>query len=677
MGEGVPRLQLFLRVVLVFALYLGAGKLGLSVPFTSGNVSPVWPASGVALASVLLWGYKVWPGIALGAFLINFLSPLSAWSALGITLGNTSSALFGGYLLRRFSGFQLSLAGMRDVRGLAMLGAVVSPIVAASVGVTTLFLTNVNAWSGFGSAWRIWWLGDAMGILIITPLFLTGRESVSSLKVSRLIELLSLLLGLLAASFAIFSGHLGLEVRDDVLAFVVFPFVIWGAIRFRVAGAAMASFLIAAVAIWGTAQGNGPFVKHSPLQNAELLQLFIAVIAVTGLILAAVVKERQVITEAVETKETLLRAVQQAQSSLQDAHERLEIRVRERTAELEGKTAQVTEQSELLDMANDAILVRTLDDKIAYWNRGAERLYGWTREEVLGRSINDLLQAEFPKPIDEIKALLLHDETWQGEVTHSKRDGSRIVVASRWTLWRNREGEPRGSLQINTDITERKRAEESLRALSGQLLRIQDEERRCIARELHDSAGQMIAALGMSLAVLQSEASKISPSSAKTIRNSLDLVDELSKEVRTISYLLHPPLLDEIGLSSALRLYLEGFTERSKIRVDFEIPHDFGRLSQEAETAIFRVVQESLTNIHRHSGSQVATIRITRSDNHVLVEVEDRGKGIPPEKRLAIAGVGIRGMRERLRHLGGSLEVDTHGTGTVIVARLPIARRSD
>jgi signal transduction histidine kinase len=165
---------------------------------------------------------------------------------------------------------------------------------------------------------------------------------------------------------------------------------------------------------------------------------------------------------------------------------------------------------------------------------------------------------------------------------------------------------------------------------------------------------------------------------ANTVNDSAALVQELSQEVRTISHLLHPPLLDEAGLASALRWYIDGFAQRSKIKVDLEVPSDFERLERESETAIFRTVQESLTNIHRHSESSTARIRITSSDGQVCVEIEDRGKGIPPEKQFEMAstgtpGVGIRGMRERLRQLGGSLDIHSNGKGTLIVARLPVA----
>ena len=221
------------------------------------------------------------------------------------------------------------------------------------------------------------------------------------------------------------------------------------------------------------------------------------------------------------------------------------------------------------------------------------------------------------------------------------------------------------------------RTNQNLRELSARLMQLQDDERRRIARELHDSVGQMLAALGMNLAAVGTDIERLTKA-ANTVNDSAALVQELSREVRTISHLLHPPLLDEAGLASALHWYVEGFAERSKIKVDLEVPEDFGRLARESETAIFRTVQECLTNIHRHSESPTARIRIAASDGYVCVEVEDRGKGIPPEKQFEMAstgtpGVGIRGMRERLRQLGGNLDIRSNGKGTLIVARLPVA----
>ena len=221
-------------------------------------------------------------------------------------------------------------------------------------------------------------------------------------------------------------------------------------------------------------------------------------------------------------------------------------------------------------------------------------------------------------------------------------------------------------------------AEESLRALSARLLQAQDEERRRLARELHDSAGQLLAALNMNLVPIQEQAAKLGPRFERSVDESIHLVEQLSQELRTISHLLHPPMLDEAGLEFALQWYVEGFAERSKIDVEFDMAPDLGRLPRELETAIFRIVQECLTNIHRHSGSPVASIRLTRDGHEVALEVRDHGKGMvgrPGRTASAKAGVGIQGMRERVRQLGGRLKIESGSQGTAVLATMPVVHQ--
>jgi len=326
-----------------------------------------------------------------------------------------------------------------------------------------------------------------------------------------------------------------------------------------------------------------------------------------------------------------------------------------------------------------AIFMLTPEGNVSSWNPGAERTKGYRSEEIIGRHFSCFYPEEdrSSKPAQQLQRAITEgsaeDEGWRVRKDGSKFWADAVVTA----LW-DSEGVLQGFSKVTRDITERKQAEDSVREVSGRLLQIQDEERRHFARELHDSAGQMLAALHMNLVALEAEASTISGSAANLVHKNLDLVAELSKEVRTISHLLHPPLLDDLGLSAAIRDYVQGFAERSKINVDLEIPTEFGRLPREFETAIFRVVQESLTNIHRHSESPIARIRISHSEKTVSVEIQDEGKGMSPEKRSELkltgkAGVGIRGMRERLRQLGGTLEIEPgrNGPGTVVIARLP------
>jgi len=229
---------------------------------------------------------------------------------------------------------------------------------------------------------------------------------------------------------------------------------------------------------------------------------------------------------------------------------------------------------------------------------------------------------------------------------------------------------------LEAEVQDRKRAEISLRELTGHLLLAQDAERRHMARELHDHAGQTLVALGFTLFNLQDAAQGQDSRIAALAAEAKQLSDDLSKEIRTLSYLLHPPLLDEAGLKSALRWYVEGFSERSQIKVDLELPEDLGRLPTEVELVVFRVVQESLTNVHRHSGSPSATVRLTRSSAAVEFEISDRGKGIPPERLREMAaakvGVGVRGMEERVRQFRGTLRITSNQQGTTVRAIIPL-----
>ncbi len=630
-----------LQFLLAFALYFAVGRLGLAVPFTSANVSPIWPAAGVAVGLLLLWGIRIAPAIAFAAFLVNYLSAIPALAAVGMGVGNASSAVAAAYLLKHLSGFQIPLSRLRDVLRLVMFGAVLPTNIAAFIGVSALVLSHTRAWSGYASAWRIWWLGDAMGVVIAAPLVLNGRDLLRLCRGWRVLELCLVCLAVLGVSSAIFGPWAA--VRDDVLALVVFPFVVWAAIRFRVAGAALASLLVASVAVWGTLRGFGPFVNHSPLHNAVLLQIFIAVSALTGLVLAAVISERE------------------------DFQERVE----ERTRELEQKTEQLANQAKLLDLANDAILVRNAEGGITYWSKGAERLYGWRKEEAFSRTTHELLHTEFPTDVSAILAL----DSWEGELHQKRRDGLPLMVASRWTTLRDHQGKAVGWLEINTDITARHRAEVATRSLSRRMLSLEADERRRIARELHDSLGQYLTGLKINLDLFSRAANE---KRAALLAECFQIADQCLNETRTISHLLHPPLLDEVGIGSAVRWYVDGFAQRSGLKVNLDVPPDLRRLRRDTENALFRVVQEALTNVHRHSGASVVDVRVNVDAEQVWLEVKDNGRGMSQDKLRAVesgsgTGVGLAGMRERVRELGGSITIGSSQTGTLLRISIPIA----
>jgi signal transduction histidine kinase len=231
--------------------------------------------------------------------------------------------------------------------------------------------------------------------------------------------------------------------------------------------------------------------------------------------------------------------------------------------------------------------------------------------------------------------------------------------------------------EVRARTTELEAQAEQLRELSRRLLQIQDEERRRIARELHDSAGQTLAMMQINLAQIVKRAQQTAPELAKGTSEIEELARQLSQEIRTTSYLLHPPLLDETGLSGALSWYTEGLSARSGLEISVGLSEDMGRLPSDIELVIFRLVQECLTNIHRHSQSQKAEIRISRKATELLLEVRDWGKGISAERLAQIqsrgSGVGMPGMRERVRQFGGSMQIESGNSGTTLSFRIPFS----
>lgn len=335
-------------------------------------------------------------------------------------------------------------------------------------------------------------------------------------------------------------------------------------------------------------------------------------------------------------------------------------------------------QSELLQLAHDAIISRDLNSVILFWNRGAQETYGWSAAEACGNVSHQFFKTEFSEPFEQMQEKLFRTGSWEGELVHSTKAGKRITVESRQVLQYDQQRQTVGVLEINRDITPRKQAEESLRNLSARLLQLQDEERRRIARELHDSMGQSLAALVIQLSAVNAKILQIDPDAEELLRDAILLSQKASDDTRTLSYLLYPPTLDYAGLTSALEWYVDGFTQRSKVQVDLKISLGPNRLGEAVERALFRVVQESLTNIFRHSGSETARVRITLDSGLVQMEVSDDGKGIPDEILATLnssggqLGVGIRGMRERVRQLGGWLQIRSQPSGTKILVTLPV-----
>ena len=391
------------------------------------------------------------------------------------------------------------------------------------------------------------------------------------------------------------------------------------------------------------------------------------------------------------SEETSLRSLAQLQLKTQMLEKELALRRSEQRFQL------------LVEAVRDyAIFMLDPEGHVASWNRGAERIKGYKASEIIGSHFSRFYPEEdlrAGKPQWELKVAAkegrFEDEGWR-----LRKDGSRFWANVIITAVHDETGTLIGFAKVTRDFTERMQAqkalqkeiaeklraemrlresEKSLRDLSLHLLRTQDEERRRIGRDLHDSLGQSLAVLKMKLDSLVSLVGKRNgDEAADDVAQCIHLTEDSIKELRTISYLLYPPMLEEMGLKSAIPWYLDGFSARSGIKTTLEVASDFTRLPREAELALFRVFQESLTNVHRHSGSPTAEVRLFSKGGMGVLEVRDRGKGLPPrlleessQDWMGQLGVGLRGMNERMRQLGGTLELTSTKEGTSVRASVP------
>ena len=363
---------------------------------------------------------------------------------------------------------------------------------------------------------------------------------------------------------------------------------------------------------------------------------------------------------------TEITEVRRMREEVQRCTVELEARVRERIMEWE-KMAMIVAAS------SDAIISSDMAGRIVSWNRAAERIFGYIAEQMLGQTPACLMPEDRRDEAEAIRQRVRQGERIDHfETVRLARSGELIDVAMSVFPLQDASGVVTGICAVIRDIREQKAGERRLRQLSGQLLRVQDEERRRLARELHDSTAQSLAALSVNLSLLSQHGEQLSEEKrASVLADSLTLADGVGSALRTHAYLLHPPLLEECGLPAALRWLAEGFAKRSGIVVELDVPPEFERLDAERELTLFRVVQESLANVHRHTKSPSARIRLKKELDEVTLEVRDEGGGEAREGSEQ-PGVGIGGMRERLARVGGSLTVSLQRSGSTVRARIPM-----
>ena len=357
-------------------------------------------------------------------------------------------------------------------------------------------------------------------------------------------------------------------------------------------------------------------------------------------------------------------------------------------AAIDQANERLREHAMVLELA--PILVRDMDNRIVLWTRGAERLYGFSKEEALGRISHELFQTTFPESLQHLDEKLRRTGRWEGALVHRKRDGERLVVASQQIIYYDLSGQPVRILEANADITERQRAEtelnqsrEQLRALADSLLRAREEEATRISRELHDQFGRYLTTIKMDVRTMERDlAGELTPDVARVLREKAQTigqtVDETVQTVRAIAMQLRPGLLDDLGLAAAIEWQAKDFQKRSGILCDLTLPDDDPDLSRDQATAIFRIFQEILTNVARHAQATKVWVHLGEEQDGIVLEVEDNGVGISPTQLAERRSLGLLGMRERAGAFGGAVEiVGSKGQGTTVIVQMPLLKTND
>ena len=665
-----------LKVIALAIIYHLAARLGLRMAYVQMNTSPVWPPAGIALAALLLFGSNLWPGITLGVLLGSLFTGAPFALALGMSIGNTLEALLGVYLLRHFLDFHNALDRIRDVISLAFVSLIVTTI-GASFGSVTLALLDNSLWQSFGSIWVTWWIGDLLGALVVAPLLLTWLIP-PWLKDNwrRYLEGIILFAVLALITWYVFSNNPPLGTPHQALLYVIFPLMIWIALRFGTRGAATGLFIVSCIAILETVQGFGPFSQEAINNSLVLLQTFTAVVSLTSMILAAATTERSKAALALhqkvndlatlnDTSETFLGTFDQAhihQTICQLALDRFGL-------DAAGIELWDSYNHQLEPIASAGIALESLQQTKGKWIVANQDVKG---DQPIIKSGRPFSQLDAKNNFSSFASFPLIFGTKSLGVLLLLSKQVDFFSSDRELLLQSFANLAAVSIQNSWLIEQVRKGNEQLHALSQRLMKAQEEERLHLSRELHDESGQLLAALMVQIGLLSRETGN-NPALESHISDLKHITDEIQDNLHKLAVNLRPASLDHLGLVSALQQYINDFNRQYTIKVDFEaVGIRDRRLRGDVETAVFRIVQESLTNIVLHAQASQVDILVNLSDHHLVTVIEDNGIGFSPTSPDLDTHLGLFGMRERVEMLGGKFTLESApGKGTTVKIEVP------
>ncbi|HEV3263102.1 MAG TPA: MASE1 domain-containing protein [Gemmataceae bacterium] len=643
------------------AVYFGAARLGLHLGFVE-QVSAVWPPTGIALAAVLLFGYRIWPGIGAGAFLANAVAHEPLLTACGIALGNTLEAVIGAWLLQQLVDFRRPLARLRDVLGLVVLAAMLSTAVSATIGVASLCLGGVQPWAQAGSLWGVWWLGDAVGDLVMAPVLLTwAAGSGPGWRPRRLAEAAALFVALTGVCVVVFAGGAGMLGPNGPLEYTIFPLVIWAALRFEPPATAWVTFVASGIAIWGTLNGLGPFTRGTDPESLVLLQSFMGVVAVTGLVLAAATADRREADDSLRRSHSLLQAI--------------------------------------TDGTTDAVFVKDRCGRYLMINAAGARFLGKTVGEVLGKDDTQFFSPETASEIMEHDRLIMASgETRTYDDVGTAAGATRTYLSTKGP-YRDPDGRVIGLIGISRDISDRKRMEQELRRQATELAeadRRKDEFLAMLAHELRNP----LAPIRNAVYVMRRQALE-----DPLLRWARDVVErQVQQLARLVDDLLDVSRITrgKISLQKEpveLRAVAARAIETSQPLIDarnhaLRVALPPGPIWLEADpTRLAQILANLLNNAAKYTEEGGCIwLSADPGETEVTVRVRDNGMGIPAEmlprlfqpftqadRSLARSqgglGIGLTLVKSLVEMHGGSVKAssDGPGRGSEFVVRLPVA----
>jgi signal transduction histidine kinase len=653
-------------VALLAGAYYLAGRIGLELAYLDGAVAALWPPAGVGLAVLFLYGVRLWPGIVVGDLLLaDYSTPFG--TVVGQTVGNTLAVVIAALVLRRLTGGRGELERVFDVLALVAC-AFVAAIVSAAFGPMSLRLGDVIAPGELGRVFRTWTLGDASGVLVVAPVILTwataglkGIRRRDGVEMAFVLALLVVLAELLPQ-------------RD--VPYIVFPVLLWAALRFGPRGAATAILVVCSITVWNTAQSDGPFVRESLTDSLLATQLFIAISALTSLILAAMTAERTGTARALAATEAAQRALADEQAALR------------RVATLVAGDAtpsrvfeQVTEEvGRLLGLPGASVMqydgARTARVVGAWSVDGKPRFPVGVSLDLDGDTVvAKVLRSGTAQRVDRY-------EEASGTLAETvRRFGYRAAVAAPVTvggqLWgvlaaatTSDDGMPEGVEQRLGDFAElvaqalaNADAYEKLAASRARLVEVGDAERMRLERNLHDGAQQRLVSVALQLSMVAAKLDRDPPAAREVLTEAQDELGRGLAELRELARGIHPAVLTERGLGPAL----DSLLARAPLPIEItELPE--GRLTAPVEAAAYYVVAEAITNVGKYARASSARVSISRSNGTATVSVSDDGVGGADPA----SGSGLRGLAARVEALDGHLDVDSApGRGTRIRAEIP------